>query len=279
MDQIQKVKEYYRECDRSYQRWGGEEIYNIHYGFWDEKTRSHVQSLENMNRALAEKLKIKPGDKILDAGCGVGASAIWLAKNYDVEVVGINISKLQCEKANNFAKKQGLSDRVKFYVRDFQDTKFENNSFNIVWILESLCHGEDKAKFIREAYRILKGKGRLIVADFFLAKSYIKLNKIEKWLIDRWLSGWSLANLWTAEELKNYAETTGFKNIEIIDITKNTSPSSKEIFKRGYQGYLSDKYIKKRPPVQMAHVASCIFQGLALKLKSWKYQIIYGEKV
>ena len=132
MDQLKKVKEYYKELDKSYQRWGAEEIYNIHYGFWDENTRSHIQSLENMNRALVERLKIKPGDKILDAGCGVGASAIWLAKNYDVEVVGITISELQCEKANNFAKKDGLSDRVKFHVRDFQNPGFEDNSFNIV---------------------------------------------------------------------------------------------------------------------------------------------------
>jgi cyclopropane fatty-acyl-phospholipid synthase-like methyltransferase len=264
MEQLQKVKEYYKECDKSYQHWGAEEIYNIHYGFWDKNTKSHVQSLENMNRALAEKLKIKPGDKILDAGCGVGASAIWLVKNYNVEVMGITISELQCEKANNFAKKEGLSERVKFYVRDFQNPGFENGSFNIVWILESLCHGEDKGKFIQEAYRILKNQGKLIVADFFLAKPYTKLSKIEKWLIDHWLKGWSLAGLWTAEEFKNYAEKTGFKNIEITDITKNTSPSAKEI--------------KKRTLVQMAHVASCIYQGLVLKLGAWKYQIIYGEK-
>ncbi len=279
MDQLQKVKEYYKECDESYQHWGGEEIYSMHHGFWGENTKTHIESMVNMNRVLAEKLKIKPGDKILDAGCGVGASAIWLAKNYDVEVTGITISELQCEKANTFAKKEGLSDRVTFYVRDFQNPDFKDESFNIVWILESLCHGEDKGKFTQEAYRLLKKKGRLIAAEYWLVRSYPKLNKLEKWLVDRWLSGWRLPNLWTAQEFKNYAEKTGLQNVGIIDITKNTSPSSKEIFKRGASGYLVNKYIKKRTPVQMAHVVGCIFQYLALKLGSWKYQIIYGEKI
>jgi cyclopropane fatty-acyl-phospholipid synthase-like methyltransferase len=106
MDPLQRVKEYYKELDKSYQHWGEEEIYNIHYGFWDEKTKSHIQSLENMNRILAERLQIRPGNKILDAGCGVGASAIWLAKNYDVEVTGITISELQCKKAAAFSNKK-----------------------------------------------------------------------------------------------------------------------------------------------------------------------------
>jgi len=279
MDQLQKVKEYYKETDKSYQHWGMEEIYAFHHGFWDENTKSHIESLANMNRVLAEKLKIKPGDKILDAGCGVGASAIWLAKNYDVEVTGITISELQCEKAKIFAKKEGLSDRVKFYVQDFQKPEFNNTSFDIIWILESLCHGEDKGKFIRETYRLLKKGGKLIAAEYFLTKPYPKLNAIGKWLVDRWLKSWCLPNLWTAEEFKNYAEKVGFKNIEIIDITKHTSPSSEEIFKRGFRGYLADKYIKKRAPVQMAHVAGCIYQGLALKMGAWRYQIIYGKKI
>jgi len=279
MDQLQKVKEYYKELDKSYKHWGDEEIYNIHYGYWDENTKSHIQSLENMNRVLAERLKIKPGDKILDAGCGVGASAIWLAKNYDVEVTGITISELQCEKAKIFAKKTEVSDKLKFYVQNFQNPNFKNETFDAVWILESLCHGDNKEKFLQETYRILKNGGKLIIADFFLTKPYTKLNKIQKWLVDRWLFGWRLADLWTAKELKYYAEKIGFKNIEIIDITKNILPSSREIFKRGYQGYLVDKYLKKRLPIQMAHVASCIYQGLALKIGTWKYLIICVEKL
>lgn len=61
----------------------------IHFGYWDEHIRSHSESLLNINRVLTNHLGIRSGQRILDAGCGVGGSTIWLAKTYQVEVVSI----------------------------------------------------------------------------------------------------------------------------------------------------------------------------------------------
>ena len=275
MDQLQKVKEYYEQCDSSYQHWGTEEIYNIHFGFWDENTKSHVEALNNMNRVLAERLKIKPGDKILDAGCGVGASATWLAKNYDVEVTGITISDLQCEKAKTFAKKEGVSEKVKFYIQDFNKTNFPDKSFDIVWGLESICYAEDKRDFIKEMKRILKNKGKLIVADGFIKKD--NSTKLDQFFLNNWIKRWAVPSLAKVSEFQKYLEGAGFKDIEFIDITKNILPSSKEIFKRGVFGWPVYK-LKRKNPIQMNHVKGFIFQYLALKKGAWIYGIFYAEK-
>ena len=72
-------------------------------------------------------------------------------------------------------------------------------------------------------------------------------------------------------------EEAGFENIEFTDITKNIIPSSREIFKRGIFGWPVYK-LKGKNQIQMDHVKGFIFQYLALKLGSWKYQIVYGEK-
>lgn len=275
MDQAQKIKEYYRECDKSYQHWGEEEVYNIHYGFWDKNTHSHIESLNNMNRVLAEKLRIEPGDKILDAGCGVGASSIWLAKNYDVEVVGITISELQCEKANNFAEKERVSNKVKFFVKNFIDTNFDKETFNIVWGLESICYALNKKDFIKEAGRVLKKGGKLIVADGFVKKD--KLSKFEKFLLNNWIKKWAVPNLGKEQDFQRYLKEIGFKNVEFLDITKNILPSSREIFKRGILGWPIYR-LKRKSSVQMDHIKGCIFQYLALKKAVWVYGIFYAEK-
>src|SRR6266480_8097043 len=84
----------------------------IHFGYWDEHTHSHTESLLNMNRVLASHLDIRSGQRILDAGCGVGGSAIWLAKTFDVEVVGITLADSQVDRARHHARQQGVADRV-----------------------------------------------------------------------------------------------------------------------------------------------------------------------
>jgi tocopherol O-methyltransferase len=270
-----QIAEYYEQTDSSYQHWGEEEIYNIHYGFCDGDTYSHVESLNNMNRVLAKRLNIKAGDKILDAGCGVGASAIWLAQNYDVEVTGINISAFQCEKANNFAKKLGVSNKVKFYVRDFNKTDFPAETFDIIWSIEGVCHTERKEDFIKEAYRILKNNGKLIVADGFIIKD--RLSKLDRYFLDNWIKRWVVPNLAKVNDFKKYLEEVGFKNIEFTNITKKILPSSKEIFKRGILGLPVYK-LKHKSPIKINHVKGCIFQYLALKKGAWIYGIFYAEK-
>jgi len=275
IDQLQRIKEYYEECHSSFQHWGEEGPYNMHYGFWDENTYSHIQSLINTNRVLAERVKVISGDKILDAGCGMGASAIWLAKHYNVEVIGITISELEYKKAQIFAKAAGVLDKVKFYIGDFTNTNFNDESFDIIWGIESVCHIINKKDFIKEARRILKNNGKLIISDGFIKKD--NLNKLDEWLLDNWIKRWRVPNLVKVSDFQKYLEETRFKNVKFIDITKNILPSSREIFKRGILGWPVYK-LKRKNLIQMNHVEGCIFQYLALKRGIWIYEILYAEK-
>ena len=90
------VAEYYNECTVDYQMmWFNEETLAIHYGYWDEKTKRHHDSLLHMNNQLLRIANIKDTDYVLDAGCGAGGSSIWLAKEVGSKVVGIDL----CEKS------------------------------------------------------------------------------------------------------------------------------------------------------------------------------------
>ena len=73
-------------------------------------------------RHLAAKLRIRPGMRILDIGCGWGGLALYLAQVYDqVQVVGITLSTEQLEHARARAERLGLSDRVEFRLQDYRD--------------------------------------------------------------------------------------------------------------------------------------------------------------
>ena len=69
--------------------WLNKDNLAVHFGYTDDSTRSHTDALKNMNRVLADRVRIQPGERVLDAGCGVGGSSLWLATERGAEVVGV----------------------------------------------------------------------------------------------------------------------------------------------------------------------------------------------
>ncbi len=92
--------------------------YSCAYFTNDDNTLEQAQ--RNKLRLLAAKLKLSPGLKILDIGCGWGDLALYLARLADVEVVGVTLSKEQFELASARARKAGLDDRVRFELKDYR---------------------------------------------------------------------------------------------------------------------------------------------------------------
>lgn len=70
------------------------------------KSKSFPESLLRMNEVMIETAGIKPTDKVLDAGCGVGGSSIFMASVLGCNVTGITLSKRQVQQANENAAKR-----------------------------------------------------------------------------------------------------------------------------------------------------------------------------
>lgn len=70
---------------------------------------------------ICRKLMLKPGEQLLDIGCGWGALAVWAAHNYGVHVTGITLSRNQYEHARAWAEREGLADRIEIRLQDYRD--------------------------------------------------------------------------------------------------------------------------------------------------------------
>ena len=74
------VVRYYERCETDYRwLWDLDRSLAMHVGIWDAHTRTLREALARQNEILAEHAAIGAGDRVLDAGCGVGGSAIFLA--------------------------------------------------------------------------------------------------------------------------------------------------------------------------------------------------------
>ena len=108
--------------------------YSCAYFTNDDNTLEQAQ--RNKLRLLAAKLKLSPGLKILDIGCGWGDLALYLARLADVEVVGVTLSKEQFELANARARKAGLDNRVRFELKDYRKVEDRFNRIVSVGMFE-----------------------------------------------------------------------------------------------------------------------------------------------
>lgn len=95
----EKVAEYYDVCEGDYRfLWHLDNEMAMHYGFWLPGVHRVRTALAKENQVLAEISNITEQDYVLDAGCGVGGSAIYLARNLRCQVAGITLSDSQVEK-------------------------------------------------------------------------------------------------------------------------------------------------------------------------------------
>jgi len=87
-------------------------------------------------RHVCHKLQLEPGDTVVEAGCGWGGFARYMARNHDVRVKAYNISKEQVEYAREVAKAEGLTDRVEYILDDYRNIKGQFDVFVSVGMLE-----------------------------------------------------------------------------------------------------------------------------------------------
>ena len=79
------------------------------------------QAQHDKMEMICRKLRLKPGDRLLDIGCGWGGLLCYAAENYGVQAHGITLSEAQIEYASKWAADRGLSDKVTFEIRDYAD--------------------------------------------------------------------------------------------------------------------------------------------------------------
>ena len=148
---------------------GAHDAYLTHVGTTFQAGRITAgTSMRESNVWLARAAGLEPGQRVLDAGCGVCGPAIDIAREIaGVRIVGITLVRRQATAAAALIAQAGLSDRLHVVHGDYHAPPFADASFDAVLFLESIGYAAGFVPLFDSVRRLLRPGGSLYVKDVF----------------------------------------------------------------------------------------------------------------
>jgi tocopherol O-methyltransferase len=214
-----EIREHYDRLSSLYQvLWGP----HLHHGYFEDDESPLLAQIKLVH-SLATKAGIPRGGHVLDVGCGMGGSSLWLAQNLKCRVTGITLSPVQAAMARHQARLQRLQERTRFEAMDATALDFPDDSFDAVWIIECSEHIEDKARFIEGCARVLKPGGVFALCSWL--RSDHPLHSQNHALLDGIREGMLCPSFGTLDDYLGWMRDAGLEVFVAEDLTPQTAPT------------------------------------------------------
>ena len=158
------VAGHYDELDALYRAVWGE---HVHHGLWWTGHESSARATRNLVDLVVQRAAVRPGARVVDVGCGYGATARVLAREHGASVRALTVSGAQHAHARGLPRRAGDPD---YELSDWLANVEGDGRADAVIAIESIAHMGDKARALRECARVLRPGGRLVVCDWLTAE-------------------------------------------------------------------------------------------------------------
>lgn len=155
-NQYKKLVQNYYSLSTDFFEYGWGQSFHFANRFRGETLSESIQRHESY---LALRAQMKPGDKVLDMGCGIGGPLRRIAHLTGAHITGVTISEYQIHRAKKIGKENkkktefylkenffrlGVPTNCQFIQADFMKLPFADNTFDHIYTIEAVCHAPDK---------------------------------------------------------------------------------------------------------------------------------------
>ena len=175
---------------------------------------------------VALRLRLRPGQKALDVGCGVGGPMRAIARFSGANIVGINHNDYQIERGRAHTGRAGLGNRCEFTRGDFLKMPFEDASFDAAFAIEATCHAPERAAVFSEVARVLRPGASFVSYEWCMTDRYDPQSAEQRAVKCGIEEGAALPDLVHTSEVLRALAAAGLEVVETRDMVGDCDPET-----------------------------------------------------
>lgn len=210
------VRRYYdRNTPRFLTLGHGSSAKAIHRAVWAPEITDREAAIHYVHTLISAYIAGTEAGRVLDIGCGVGGTILYLAERHSASFVGVTISPVQASWGNTYIEDSGLSGSCSVVPGDFCRKEILTDiggGFDLAYVIEAFLHMSDPGCFFENAAASLRPGGILVVADDFLTpRGYAAEHRTKaRRMVDSFRKGWHAGSLVTPEVFSTWGKQFGF---------------------------------------------------------------------
>jgi microcystin synthetase protein McyJ len=212
----------------------------LNLGYWKE-ARTYPDACVAMVELLGMRAGLQPGDRVLDVGVGFAEQDFVLLDRFKVShITGIDLTPVHVDKGRERVAERGLEQQIDIGLGSATAMEFPDASFEKVLALECAFHFDTRDQFMREAFRVLKPGGSIVLADM-LPKPGKKPNLTTRF--GRKCASYPEANYYDREEYPRRLAAAGFGDVRVESIREDVYPAMAKYSRQRIEGKKMDEVV------------------------------------
>ena len=220
-----RIRRFYDQSSPLWLQDSGAHMHHGSYGPDGTEQKENQQAQQDLIDELLQWGQVHLPTQILDAGCGVGGSARYLARRYGARVLGVTLSPVQAERGAQYNAEAGLADQVTIQARDVYDLTPADGPFDLIYSMESAEHMPDKAALLAHFYQLLRPGGQLVMATWCHRDVAERpLDAAEQQQLEKIYRMYHLPPMISIPQYVQLARQTGFADVATDDWSAAVAP-------------------------------------------------------